>query len=239
MPWMAPTRPSWSPSWPSSPTSTGRRPRSGWRGRCSSTAVTPLSRPCWWRSASPTRGWAAPSRPANSPHHLVQAIVLVGGEGTRLLNCLPSRAPKLALTLVDRPVPGLHDRAARPTTGWRKWCLPAASSRTSCARRSGDGAAGRGARSLHRPSPGRWAPAVRSATPPTSSAGAGGERFLPLNGDVLTDLDLTALLRAHESRRAAAATIGLHPVLDARRLRPGQAGGGGNGPRLRGEDGPA
>jgi mannose-1-phosphate guanylyltransferase len=34
------------------------------------------------------------------------------------------------------------------------------------------------------------------------------DRFLALNGDVLTDLDLTALLRSHEER-GARATIGL------------------------------
>jgi len=40
------------------------------------------------------------------------------------------------------------------------------------------------------------------------------ERFLALNGDVLTDLDLTALLRAH-GERGARATLGLHPVEDS------------------------
>jgi mannose-1-phosphate guanylyltransferase len=40
------------------------------------------------------------------------------------------------------------------------------------------------------------------------------DRFLALNGDVLTDLDLTALLRAHEER-GARATIGLYPVEDS------------------------
>ena len=40
------------------------------------------------------------------------------------------------------------------------------------------------------------------------------QRFLALNGDVLTDLDLSALLRAH-GERGAKATIGLHPVEDA------------------------
>jgi mannose-1-phosphate guanylyltransferase len=39
-------------------------------------------------------------------------------------------------------------------------------------------------------------------------------RFLALNGDVLTDLDLTTLLRAHEQRDAQA-TLGLHPVEDS------------------------
>jgi mannose-1-phosphate guanylyltransferase len=40
------------------------------------------------------------------------------------------------------------------------------------------------------------------------------ERFLALNGDVLTDLDLTALWRAH-AKRGAKATLGLHPVDDS------------------------
>jgi mannose-1-phosphate guanylyltransferase len=40
------------------------------------------------------------------------------------------------------------------------------------------------------------------------------ERFLALNGDVLTDLDLGALLGAH-GEWAATATIGLHPVEDS------------------------
>jgi mannose-1-phosphate guanylyltransferase len=40
------------------------------------------------------------------------------------------------------------------------------------------------------------------------------ESFLALNGDVLTDLDLGALLRAH-AQREARATLGLHPVEDS------------------------
>lgn len=40
------------------------------------------------------------------------------------------------------------------------------------------------------------------------------DRFLALNGDLLTDLDLTALLRSHEER-GARATIGLHGVEDS------------------------
>ena len=40
------------------------------------------------------------------------------------------------------------------------------------------------------------------------------DRFLALNGDLLTDLDLTALLRSHEER-GARATIGLYEVDDA------------------------
>jgi mannose-1-phosphate guanylyltransferase len=40
------------------------------------------------------------------------------------------------------------------------------------------------------------------------------ERFLALNGDVLADLDLSALVRTHEDR-GASATIALHPVEDS------------------------
>jgi mannose-1-phosphate guanylyltransferase len=40
------------------------------------------------------------------------------------------------------------------------------------------------------------------------------DRFLALNGDVLADLDLSALLRAHEER-GARASIGLHPAEDS------------------------
>jgi mannose-1-phosphate guanylyltransferase len=40
------------------------------------------------------------------------------------------------------------------------------------------------------------------------------DRFLALNGDVLADLDLSALVRAHEER-GVGATIGLHPVADS------------------------
>src|SRR4051794_39728416 len=40
-----------------------------------------------------------------------------------------------------------------------------------------------------------------------------GDRFLMLNGDVLTDIDVTAQLAAHE-RTGAAATLALYPVED-------------------------
>jgi mannose-1-phosphate guanylyltransferase len=43
----------------------------------------------------------------------------------------------------------------------------------------------------------------------------GPEPFLALNGDILTDLDLTALARWHRDRRAGA-TIAMHHVEDAR-----------------------
>ncbi len=42
-----------------------------------------------------------------------------------------------------------------------------------------------------------------------------GERFLVVNGDILTDLDVTALLAFHDSRDGAEATIALAQVLDS------------------------
>ena len=45
------------------------------------------------------------------------------------------------------------------------------------------------------------------------------DRFLALNGDVLTDLDLRALARLH-AERGARATLGLYRVEDSCRLRP-------------------
>jgi mannose-1-phosphate guanylyltransferase len=52
------------------------------------------------------------------------------------------------------------------------------------------------------------------------------DRFLGLNGDVLTDFDLGALLRAHEER-GARATIGLHRVEDASAFGLVRSGGDG------------
>ena len=48
------------------------------------------------------------------------------------------------------------------------------------------------------------------------------ERFLMLNGDVLTDIDLTAQIAQHE-RTGARATLALVPVADPTRLRAGGA----------------
>src|SRR4029077_16555682 len=77
----------------------------GWRGRCSSTgAISSTGKPSG-RPASPMRESGASSRTRTVPPprtEPVQAIVLVGGEGTRL-RPLTESVPKPALTLVDRP----------------------------------------------------------------------------------------------------------------------------------------
>jgi mannose-1-phosphate guanylyltransferase len=72
--------------------------------------------------------------------------------------------------------------------------------------------AGVGIRYVAEPEPRGTAGAIRFAA---DELGDGlQERFLALNGDVLTDLDLGALLRAH-AERGARATLGLYPVDDS------------------------
>ncbi len=141
----------------------------------------------------------------------MQAIVLVGGEGTRL-RPLTESVPKPALTLVDRPFLAymIEWLGAHGVTEAVLACgfLP-----DRLREALGDGEH-EGVRLTYVVEPDRrgTAGAIRFA------AEALGERlddrFLALNGDVLTDLDLSALLRAHE-RWGATATLGLYPVDDS------------------------
>jgi mannose-1-phosphate guanylyltransferase len=141
----------------------------------------------------------------------VQAIVLVGGEGTRL-RPLTSDVPKPALTLVDRPFLAymIEWLAAHGVTEVVLACgfLPDVLQEA-----LGEGEHA-GVRLSYVTEPNRrgTAGAIRFA------ADALGddleERFLALNGDVLTDLDLTALINAHREREARA-TIALYPVEDS------------------------
>jgi mannose-1-phosphate guanylyltransferase len=142
----------------------------------------------------------------------VQAIVLVGGEGTRL-RPLTSDVPKPAVTLVDRPflAYAIEWLAAHGVTEVVLACgfLPEVLREA-----LGDEEERAGVRITYvaEPEPLGTAGAIRFA------AEAIGERledrFFALNGDVLADLDLSALMRAHRER-GASATIGLHPVEDS------------------------
>ncbi|HYQ78354.1 MAG TPA: NDP-sugar synthase [Solirubrobacterales bacterium] len=142
----------------------------------------------------------------------MQAIVLVGGEGTRL-RPLTSDVPKPAVTLVDRPflAYAIEWLAAHGVTEVVLACgfLPDV---LRAALADEEERAGVEIVYVAEPEPLGTAGAIRFA------AEALGERlqdrFLALNGDVLADLDLSALLRAHEER-GARATIGLHPVADS------------------------
>jgi mannose-1-phosphate guanylyltransferase len=141
----------------------------------------------------------------------VQAIVLVGGEGTRL-RPLTDTVPKPALTLVDRPFLaymiewlGAH--------GVSEAVLACGFLPDRLREALGDGEH-EGVKLTYAVEPDRrgTAGAIRFA------ADALGDRledrFLALNGDVLTDLDLTALQRAH-AERGARATLGLYGVEDS------------------------
>lgn len=141
----------------------------------------------------------------------MQAIVLVGGEGTRL-RPLTETVPKPALTLVDRPflahmvdwLAGHGVSEVILACGFLPDVLRGA---------LGEGErAGVRIRYVEEPEPLGTAGAIRFAA---DQLGEGlDDRFLALNGDVLTDLDLSALIETHDSP-GARATIALHPVADS------------------------
>ncbi len=138
----------------------------------------------------------------------MQAVVLVGGEGTRL-RPLTLTQPKPALALVDRPFIrwmvewlGRHgiDEVIM-ACGFRAEDLRDA---------LGDAIEGGPTiRYVEEPEPLGTAGPVRLA----ADQGLLSERFMVLNGDVLTDLDLTALQRQH-AETGAVITLALHPVDD-------------------------
>jgi mannose-1-phosphate guanylyltransferase len=141
----------------------------------------------------------------------MQAIVLVGGEGTRL-RPLTTDVPKPALTLVDRPFLAymVEWLGAHGVTEVVLACgfLPDVLQEA-----LGDGEHG-GVRLRYVVEPERrgTAGAIRFAADQLGDEL--GDRFLALNGDVLTDLDLTALMLTHEER-GARATLALYPVEDS------------------------
>jgi mannose-1-phosphate guanylyltransferase len=141
----------------------------------------------------------------------LQAIVLVGGEGTRL-RPLTDRVPKPAITLVDRPFLaylvewlGSH--------GVSEVVLACGFLPDRLREALGEGEhEGVALTYVVEPERRGTAGAIRFAAEALGKRLE--DRFLALNGDVLTDLDLTALLRSHEER-GARATLGLYGVEDS------------------------
>src|SRR5256885_912616 len=134
----------------------------------------------------------------------MRAIVLAGGEGTRL-RPLTWTTPKPLLPIVNRPFLE-HQLSWLAGHGVTEVIL-------SLGYRS-DAFAGRSFSALAlqvavEPEPLGTAGAIRFA----AEAGRVTGRFLVCNGDVLTDLDVSALVRFHEER-AAEATIALTRVED-------------------------
>jgi mannose-1-phosphate guanylyltransferase len=142
----------------------------------------------------------------------VQAIVLVGGEGTRL-RPLTETVPKPALTLVDRPflaymiewLAGHGVSEVVLACGFLPDVLKEALA-------GEEERAGVRITYVVEPERRGTAGAIRFAADELGERLE--DRFLALNGDVLTDLNLSVLLGAHE-RLGAGATIALHPVEDS------------------------
>ena len=142
----------------------------------------------------------------------MQAIVLVGGEGTRL-RPLTETIPKPALTLVDRPFLAymIEWLAGHGVTEVVLACrfLPDVLAEALSGEEERAGVA---IRYVVEPERRGTAGAIRFAA---DELGEDLEdRFLALNGDVLTDLDLTDLLEVHAAK-GDQATIALHPVEDS------------------------
>jgi mannose-1-phosphate guanylyltransferase len=136
----------------------------------------------------------------------MQAVILVGGEGTRL-RPLTSTVPKPVVPLVDRPfIAFMLDWLV--THGIDDVIMSCGFLATSVRNVLGDGSAhGVRLRFVEEPDPRGTAGALKYASSMLD------ERFLMLNGDVLTDIDLTAQIAQHE-RTGAKGTLALVPVAD-------------------------
>lgn len=138
----------------------------------------------------------------------MRAVVLVGGFGTRL-RPLTLATPKQMLPVVDRPmiewvVAGLARHGideAVLSLGYRPDAFQQAYPTGSCA--------GVRLRYAVEPEPLDTAGAIRFAATDAGIA----ERFVVVNGDVLTDLDVGALIAFHDTA-GAEGTIALHKVDD-------------------------
>ena len=136
----------------------------------------------------------------------MQALILAGGEGTRL-RPLTSTIPKPVVPLVDRPflsymLEWLHHHGVDDVI------LSCGFMAVGVRNVLGDGSAlGIRLRYIEEPEPLGTGGALKFAEELLDG------RFFMLNGDVLTDMDLTAQLEQHE-RTGARATLALIPVED-------------------------
>ena len=136
----------------------------------------------------------------------MQAVILVGGEGTRL-RPLTSTVPKPVVPLVDRPMMVYMLEWLR-AHGIDDVIMSCGFKATNVRSVLGDGSQlGISLRFVEEPDPRGTGGALKFAEEFLD------ERFLMLNGDVLTDLDLTTQIAQHE-RTGATGTLALVPVAD-------------------------
>jgi mannose-1-phosphate guanylyltransferase len=136
----------------------------------------------------------------------MQAVILVGGEGTRL-RPLTSTVPKPVVPLVDRPFIVFMLEWLKHH-GVDDVILSCGFLATSVRNVLGDGSQlGIRLRFVEEPEPRGTAGALKYAESFLD------ERFLMLNGDVLTDMDLTAQIAQHEAT-GATGTLALVAVPD-------------------------
>src|SRR3954452_503468 len=134
----------------------------------------------------------------------MKAVIMAGGEGTRA-RPLPSHAPKAVVPLVNPPmieaIVGLLK-----THGFDDIVVPVAFMANAIRNYFGDGSEF-GVRMVYatEETPLGTAGSVRNAMKHLT------ERFLVISGDVLTDIDLSAIVKFHEEK-GAMATIGLAHV---------------------------
>jgi mannose-1-phosphate guanylyltransferase len=133
-------------------------------------------------------------------------VILVGGQGTRL-RPLTSTVPKPVVRLVDRPFIAFMLEWLRGH-GIDDVIMSCGFLADGVRGVLGDGSQfGIRLRFVEEPDPRGTAGALKLAEPMLD------ERFLMLNGDVLTDIDLTAQIAQHEAS-GARATLALVPVAD-------------------------
>ncbi len=134
----------------------------------------------------------------------MKAVIMAGGEGTRL-RPLTSNAPKPMLPLVNRPMME-HVVELLKSHGFDEIVVTVAFMANAIRNYFGDGS--------------EFGVEIHYATEETPLGTAGSvrnameqltERFLVISGDVLTDIDLGAIVRFHEDNKAMA-TIGLAHV---------------------------
>ena len=137
---------------------------------------------------------------------LMQALILAGGEGTRL-RPLTTTVPKPVVPLVDRPFIAFMLDWLR-THGVDDIVISCGHMAAGVRNVLGDGSAfGVRLRYVEEPQPLGTGGALKYAESLLE------DRFFMLNGDVLTDIDLSAQLAQHEST-GATATLALTPVED-------------------------